>query len=311
MSSLPDLPHDPVPPPAADTTVAPFVHLLVAEPELGASIPADELRAARRLVVAPTLMLPAGAWDAAVQDHGAFAAVVLDGLLTRECSLAGRRSMHLVGVGDVIPLDPARPAAPVGHLGWRAATDAQVAILDRRFIAAVARWPWLTADVVRRTACWADRAAVLQAISQLPRVEDRVVALLWHLADIWGRVGADGVVLPLRLTHAALGSLVGAQRSTISLALADLREAGVVRVDDGGWLLDPAGRAALDREPLDGRQQAISVVPRDGAQSGAAERARAHRARASAAEIRRVAGERRERAQAIRETLHADEHGPA
>jgi CRP-like cAMP-binding protein len=69
---------------------------------------------------------------------------------------------------------------------------------------------------------------VQAAISQLPRVELRVLALLWQLADRWGRVTPLGVEIDLELTHEALGRLIGAQRPTVSLALADLAEAGAV-----------------------------------------------------------------------------------
>src|SRR6266496_530716 len=46
------------------------------------------------------------------------------------------------------------------------------------------------------------RAAVQQAISQLPRVEIRVLALMWHLAERWGHVTPGGLALTLGLTHA-------------------------------------------------------------------------------------------------------------
>ena len=90
------------------------------------------------------------------------------------------------------------------------------------------------------------------AIAQLGRVDLRVLALLWHLADRWGTVTPDGVVLPLRLTHALLGRLVGAQRPTVTLALAQLGGAGdVSRREDGAFVLRPGSVEQL--APMDVR----------------------------------------------------------
>jgi hypothetical protein len=97
------------------------------------------------------------------------------------------------------------------------------------------------------------------AICQLPRVEQRVLALLWHLAERFGRMAPDGVVLDLRLKHRLIGELVGAQRPTISLALATLLEEGLVRRRPGGaLLLDPASRSALAAGDVAGR---VRVLP--------------------------------------------------
>jgi hypothetical protein len=61
---------------------------------------------------------------------------------------------------------------------------------------------------------------------------------MWHLAERWGRIASTGVVVPIEVTHGALGRLVGARRPTVSLALAELaREGSMVRRHDGSWLL--------------------------------------------------------------------------
>lgn len=53
----------------------------------------------------------------------------------------------------------------------------------------------------------------------------------------WGRVRSDGVVIPLRLTHAVLSDLVAARRPTVTSALSDLSRRGEVRSVPEGWLL--------------------------------------------------------------------------
>jgi DNA-binding GntR family transcriptional regulator len=71
--------------------------------------------------------------------------------------------------------------------------------------------------------------------------------LLWYLADRWGRVTPDGVIVPLRLTHETLARLVGAQRPSVTTAIRQLEEEGHLRrTPDRLWLLcgDPPERMA-------------------------------------------------------------------
>ena len=74
------------------------------------------------------------------------------------------------------------------------------------------RYPEITAALFDRLTERSLRLATTQAISQLTRVDRRLKALFWHLAERWGRVSGDGVIVPLALTHRILGQLVGARR---------------------------------------------------------------------------------------------------
>ena len=70
--------------------------------------------------------------------------------------------------------------------------------------------------------------------------------MLWHLAERWGRVSRNGVILPLRFSHEFLAKLVGVRRPSVTSAISRLRHEGIVeRRPDGSWLLHgpPAGRA--------------------------------------------------------------------
>jgi CRP-like cAMP-binding protein len=220
----------------APTPAGPTRHVLLlgADPELGDGMDPDELAAARRRVAAPLLRLAEGPWTGAVPEApGAFAVLVLDGLLVRELRLGRRPAAQFVGPGDVLPLGS--PA--IDGVDCRAATGTDLALLDERFLAASRRWPSLTARMIERGARWADRALLHQAIASIPRVDDRIVALFDHLAERWGRVTLSGVEVPLSLTHAAIGRLVGAERPTVSLALKALSDAGVLRRDGDRWRL--------------------------------------------------------------------------
>jgi hypothetical protein len=62
--------------------------------------------------------------------------------------------------------------------------------------------------------------------------------LFWHLADRWGKVTKDGIVIPLKLTHQVLGRIVGAQRPSVTTALKTLTDRGALnRAPDGTWVL--------------------------------------------------------------------------
>jgi CRP-like cAMP-binding protein len=79
---------------------------------------------------------------------------------------------------------------------------------------------------------------VALAIAHHQRVEERLLLTLWHLADRWGRVSPDGIVVPLPLPHQRLADLVGAHRPSVTTAMGELVRAGrLSRRDDGVWLL--------------------------------------------------------------------------
>jgi hypothetical protein len=89
----------------------------------------------------------------------------------------------------------------------------------------------------QRAAQQAERLATQLVVCQLPRVDQRLLALLWLIAESWGRVTPTGTVVPVRLTHETLGALIGARRPTVTLALRELTERGAIVRQSGGWLL--------------------------------------------------------------------------
>ncbi|HEX5927251.1 MAG TPA: Crp/Fnr family transcriptional regulator [Baekduia sp.] len=231
----------------ADPTL---VRLLDIEPELASRLREDDRAEARQRLVARTLTLPQGA-DAAgfrdARDHP-FGLVVVDGILLQDVHVAGRSSVQLLGRGDV--LVPRAPTSEVDvALRWTAATATTVALLDDHLQPPLTLWPGLALGLVERVAQQLTRAAVHAATLQLPRVEDRLEATFWDLADRWGRVTPSGIHLPLKLTHDVLARLVGGARPTISLALTALGERDIVaRRHDGTWLLVADRPSAALRE---------------------------------------------------------------
>jgi CRP/FNR family transcriptional regulator, cyclic AMP receptor protein len=235
---------------AASSRATDRARLLEADPELGEGIAAEELEYATRLLVVDVMRLEPGPWQP--HTHRAdgtdgFALLVLRGAITREVHLADRRSAELVGPGDVLRPSSTGDSLLPHEVTLTVTEPAIVAILDERFRQVARRWPTLAAALDERLLAQAERLIVRVAIAQLGRVDQRLLALFWHLADRWGRVTPHGITVPLKLTHEALGRLVGAQRPTVSLALADLAAAGYVTHTAGvGWLLDDASRAGLE-----------------------------------------------------------------
>jgi hypothetical protein len=84
-------------------------------------------------------------------------------------------------------------------------------------------------------------------------VEDRLLGMLWLLAESWGKVTSAGTVLPLHFTHESLGAMVGARRPTVTLALGELADRGAVIQREGGWLLiEPPQRRQQERRVVEG-----------------------------------------------------------
>jgi hypothetical protein len=110
--------------------------------------------------------------------------------------------------------------------------------VDRRFVAAARRWPALMTVLFERPGEQLHDAQRRAAIVGLPRVEQRLLGFFWQLADRWGVMRPDGIVIRLKLTHELLGHVVAARRSTVTLAIAALAADNLLRRDAGDqWTL--------------------------------------------------------------------------
>jgi CRP-like cAMP-binding protein len=217
------------------------VRLLQVDAGLRNCIPANDRRMATALLTVAHHELPAGPWnpeDLVQGDEQPFAALVVAGVVVQEVQLAGRLSAELLGPGDVFrPWRVSDTALPCS-MRWFSGGGGAIAVLDDRFLAAARRWPDLSSALWDRLADRVDATARRAAITSLPRVEQRVLALFWQLADRWGVVRPEGVLLRIGLTHELIGRLVGAKRPTVSLALATLTAEGLLaRSDADAWLL--------------------------------------------------------------------------
>jgi CRP/FNR family transcriptional regulator, cyclic AMP receptor protein len=217
--------------------------LLELDPDLGQLLGDERRSAAARELRVRAISFPIGEWGEsrlAEADPAHIGLLVVEGVIAREVVLDDIVSTELIGPGDIV-----RPWHIEGSPGllqvgirWNALSPARLALLDRRLAAQLARYPEVTTVIMDRLSERAQRLAITQAISKLNRVDRRLLALFWHLAERWGRVAPDGIAVPLTLSHRLIGELVGARRPTVSTALAELaRDGQLVRREDGTWLL--------------------------------------------------------------------------
>jgi len=235
--------------------------VLVEDPDLAAALPPAARERASLECVVPLLRLPRGRVSAPprLPGEGGIGLLVLDGLLFRRVGIDGRFGGELLGEGDVLrPGYDEQEASLAFTTGWRVLETSRIAVLDARAAYRLARYPELTGALVARALERSRNFAVNMAIVHQPKVELRLHMLLWHLAGRWGRVGRDGVRVPLRLTHGVLADLVAARRPTVTGALAKLIAQGLVAHEASGWLL----RGAPPGELLEVRQ--VSLTQTDG-----------------------------------------------
>lgn len=217
--------------------------VLEEDPPLAEAVPAVQRDTAIRECLAHCLSLPAGRWLAGQPQTKmageAIGLLVLSGLLIRRAGVDDRFGAELLGAGDLLrpwqgEEDP--PTLPV-TTGWRVIEPARIAILDESFARRAARYPTLTGRLVGRAMQRSRNLVVNMAIVHQTRIDVRLQMLLWHFARRWGRVRADGVVLPLPLTHSVLADLTASQRPTVTTALTELAREGLIRQTNNGWLL--------------------------------------------------------------------------
>lgn len=240
--------------------------LLLEDPELGDALNPTERRRATEDCSARTLRVPRGRWTVEWDTdlRAGIGLLVLDGLLLRRVGIDGRFGAELLGEGDL--LRPWQGAdSPLQHTtGWRVLEPARLAVLDLETARNMAGYPELTGRLVGRALQRARNLTINMAIVHQARVSERLQMLLWHLADRWGRVGTDGVILPLQLTHSVLADLVAARRPTVTTALTDLARQRLVQAADHGWLLfgEPPG-ALLELQQRPRAPERRFVLPPD------------------------------------------------
>lgn len=220
-----------------------LISIVDADPDLGELLDRGERERARREAITRVRRLSPGEWKAAEAmepdiHHRGF--LVIEGLLSREVDVLGRRAVELIGEADVLRpwgWDP-EGSHVKAEVGWMVLEPTRMAVLDHRLVVRMNPWPQLGLELFARGTRRAHSLAIALAISHHPRVEDRLRLTLWHLAERWGKVRPDGIAVPLPLSHERLATLVGAHRPAVTTAMGELVRAGAVsRGDDRMWVL--------------------------------------------------------------------------
>jgi CRP-like cAMP-binding protein len=210
--------------------------------ELGENLDSARLDVARTQARAATLTLGRGDWNQQSWPAGlrsGLGLLVLDGLLLRRVGLEGRFGAELLARGDLLrpwQREDAGVSVP-RSFDWLVLRRSRIALLDLDFAKRISPYPEIYGALLARTVRRSHYLAVNMAIVHQPKVETRLEMLLWHLADRWGTVRPDGVLLPVKLTHSVISELVAAQRSTVSAALGLLERRGRITRTDAGWTL--------------------------------------------------------------------------
>ena len=239
-------------------------HVLREDPDLAEAVPREMRERSIEECIAPAVRLRRGRWGGEQADlmRGGIGLLVLNGLLIRRVGVDGRFGAELLGEGDLLRpwQEDAHPTLP-RTTGWRVLQPTRVALLDRRVAHRLGRYPDLMDRLVGRAMQRSRNLSVNMAIVHQARVDVRLHMLLWHLADRWGRVGPDGVIVSLPLTHTVLADLVAARRPTVTSSLSELAKRELVRSIETGWLL-------LGEPPVELLELRTAPTPSESASSG-------------------------------------------
>jgi hypothetical protein len=201
---------------------------------LAGDLEGRRLEQATQACIARELVVGVGGWSPECAEgadvRGGIGLLLLEGLVVRQVGNEGRCGLELLGPGDLL-----RPWRHDGEdttlpfeTGFRVLERGRIALLDSQFAVRAAPYPEVVSALVGRALERSRTLAVMMAIAHYPRIDRRLLLLLWHLADRWGRVTPEGIRIPLRLTHSTLADLVASRRPSVTTALRLLEYQGLL-----------------------------------------------------------------------------------
>jgi CRP-like cAMP-binding protein len=219
-----------------------YFYLFDLDEDLAADLDLRMRLVARPMVSARVETISAGEFDLLpllAQMQGGLGLLLVEGVVALDVQVGDRTTSELVGAGDL--LAPWTSAADVvllaSEIFSRALVRTRVAVLDAAFAERIRPFPQILHALLRRAVHRTMELNIQRAATCHPRADARIALLLWHLAERWGRVVADGILVPLPLTHRLIGQLVGAERPSVSHALGRLADAGLVTREPAGLVL--------------------------------------------------------------------------
>ena len=203
-----------------------IVRVLDVDPDLAESLDprSEEFALAKAAAVARVDLIDVGEWNGAEEypeSAGHLGLLIVEGLLARTVEVGNRSCAELLGPGDFLRpwvTIAAHSSVPL-EAHWTVVDPVRVAVLDRRFAKNVIRYPEVVSAILDRVMMRSRWLTFHLAVCHLKRIETRLLVVLWHFADRWGRVRRDGVLVPIRITHQLLAGVVGAQRPSVTTRL--------------------------------------------------------------------------------------------
>ena len=228
-------------------TLAAGAIVLQEDRELLEAVPPEHRGTAVRASATPVLRVARGELDVSTfagRVRGGHGLLVLDGMLVRRVGIDDRVTAELLGPGDLLrPLEHDGEQATLPFAAtWRVLEPLRLALLDGGWSARMAAFPGVGVELTARAMLRSRRLANMFVITSYPHLEERLLLLLWELADRYGTVRPDGVHVSIPLTHQVLSELAAARRPSVSGALSRLAKEGALERISDGWLLkgDPS-----------------------------------------------------------------------
>jgi CRP/FNR family transcriptional regulator, cyclic AMP receptor protein len=215
------------------------VQLLECEPELGDGLSAEDRAIASRSLPVHAAVLKKGDWSPGAQpsEAGCLGYLIAKGLLIRRVEVTPGTSVELLGRGDLL-----RPwqedTSSFCTASWEVLEQTTLVALGPGLTRSLGQWPAIASNVAARGLRRSRALAADAAISSIIGIEERLLLLLWHIAERWGETGKDGIRISIRLPHRLLAEMVGARRPSVTTALAELQEAGhLYSTSNSRWVL--------------------------------------------------------------------------
>ncbi|MCW3039497.1 MAG: Crp/Fnr family transcriptional regulator [Solirubrobacterales bacterium] len=209
-------------------------------PDLMTDLTTEERAWVLRNLIVPQISVAPGVWDWQSVPAPRAGVLLLTGLLAHRVTIAGQLGADLLGPNHVVQPWHSEPkvAQLVDHYEWRALAPTTFAVLDREYMAAVARIPALAPSLAAISIDHSSMAACQMAILAQPHMEDRLLMLFWHFAERWGKVTPAGVEVSLPgLTQTILAEAIAAGRQSVNRAMTLLRALDLLQGEHGTWLL--------------------------------------------------------------------------
>jgi CRP/FNR family transcriptional regulator, cyclic AMP receptor protein len=212
--------------------------LLDLDPELGSGLAPEELAVARQRLIVRVERVSEEEWRPGHEprEAGHLGFLLAEGVMVREVAIGRARGAELLTPGDLLRPSQEDSASFV-TARWRVLRPIRLAELSGEVARALGRYPTIVDALLGRVMLRARSQAARAAIESVRSLDEKLLTLLWQLAERHGARTAEGVSVPLSLTHQILADLVGARRPSVTVALRRLAEDRQLTRDERGWLL--------------------------------------------------------------------------